>query len=202
LIEIFDDGDFCAETAIHCAELQPDHAAADHDQLAGHFIQLQSACGRNDFFLIDLDAGQGHDIRSRGDDDIIGLIDFAIDIDLAFSRDLAVPFKARDFVFLEQKLNALGVGLDDFILKAHHLFEIELYSARLDTEISHVMRRVFVFLGSAQKSLRRDTAHIQACPAQRLALFHACHFHAELRRSNRAHIPAGPGADHDDIKFF
>ena len=40
------------------AQLEPDHAAADHDEMVRHLVQLQRACRRNDDFLVDSTPGQ------------------------------------------------------------------------------------------------------------------------------------------------
>ena len=47
LVEIFDDGDLGAKPQPHAAELEPDHAAADHDHMFGHLGQRERA-GRID----------------------------------------------------------------------------------------------------------------------------------------------------------
>ena len=43
-VEILDHGHFGTQAAPDRAEFQPDHAGADHDQLARHFLQRQGAC--------------------------------------------------------------------------------------------------------------------------------------------------------------
>ena len=81
-VEIFDHGDLGAEPRPDRAELEPDDAAADHDQGRRHLVQLQRAGRRHDHLLVDLDldAGNAGDIRAGGDDDVLrlDLLDLAV----------------------------------------------------------------------------------------------------------------------------
>src|SRR5690606_17268322 len=90
-VEIFDDGDLGAEAGPDGTELQADHAAADHDEMAGHLVELQRTGRRHDHLLVDIDfyAGDAGDIRPGGDDDVlrIDLLGLAV---LAGHRDLAL----------------------------------------------------------------------------------------------------------------
>ena len=81
LVEIFDDGDLGAEPPPDRAELEPDHAAADHDHWPGHLVQLERAGGIEDPVLVDLDARQRGDAGAGGDDEILRLVGRAGDVD-------------------------------------------------------------------------------------------------------------------------
>ncbi len=49
-------------------------------------------------------------------------------------------------------------------------------------------------------ALLGNAADVQARAAQRAALLDAGHLHPELRRPDRRHVAAGPGADHHQIR--
>ena len=53
LVEKLDHGDLRAEPPPDRAELEPDHAAADDDQVAGHLVELERAGGIDDPLLVD-----------------------------------------------------------------------------------------------------------------------------------------------------
>ena len=62
----------------------------------------------------------------------------------------------------------------------------------------HHFQRVRVL----EQRLGRDTAPQQAGPAERLLLLDDGGLETELRGADRRDIPAGPGADHDDVIFL
>ncbi len=61
LFEEFDHGDLGAEAAPDRAEFEPDHSAADHDEVFGNGVKRQRAGAVDDHALVivDVDAGEG-----------------------------------------------------------------------------------------------------------------------------------------------
>ena len=72
-VEEFDHRHLRAEPPPHRAELEPDHAGADHQQMLRHLRQRQRAGRGDDALLVDLDARQPRDVGAGGDDDGFGL---------------------------------------------------------------------------------------------------------------------------------
>ena len=62
-----------AEPPPHRAELKPDHAGADHQQMLRHLVERERAGRRHDALFVDLDALEPGDVGAGGDDDGFGL---------------------------------------------------------------------------------------------------------------------------------
>ena len=71
-VEELDHRHLRAEPPPHRAQLEPDDAGADHDQVLGHLGELERAGRRDDLLLVDGDAGQRRHLRARGDQDVLG----------------------------------------------------------------------------------------------------------------------------------
>ena len=110
LVEKFDHRDLGAEPPPHRAELEPDHAAADHDQVLGHLRQLQRAGRIDDPLLVDLDARQRSDRRAGGDDDVLRAHRAVADLDRVRAFEARVALEPFDLVLLEQELDARRSG--------------------------------------------------------------------------------------------
>ena len=129
-VEEFDDDDLRAEAAPHRAELQPDHAGADHEKLRRHLRERERAGRRHDARLVDLDALQARDIRAGRDDDVLRLDGLRLAVraghlDLAGRDDLAAADERVDLVLLEQERNAVDVAGDALVLELHHCRQVE-----------------------------------------------------------------------------
>ena len=118
-----------AEPPPHRAELEPDHAAADHDHALGHLRQLERAGGIDDPLLVDLDAGQRSHRRAGGDDDVLRAHGAVADLDRVGALEARAALQPFDLVLLEQELDALGQALHRFLALAVHRVEVELDAA-------------------------------------------------------------------------
>lgn len=77
-----------------------------------------------------LNPGQGRHFRASRNQDLVGLKGFGtsrtqLDVDLIRVRDLAGSLHVRDFVLLEQSLNASREAADDLRLVRHHLIKVK-----------------------------------------------------------------------------
>ena len=179
----------------------PDDAAADHDHVAGHLLQLQRAGGVDDRLMVDLDAGQRRDAGASGDDDVLGT-DLAIaDLDAVGAGEGGVALQPLDLVLLEQELDAAGQPLDRLKTRAVHGVEVEFHLARLHAPFGErPVRRFLEKLGGVEQGLGRDAADIEAGAAQSLAALDAGGLEAELGRTDRGHIAARAGTDHQNVE--
>ncbi len=122
--------DLAAEPAPHGAELQADHAGADHQQPLGHLRQHQRA-GRGDHrALVDDDRGQFRRVRAGGDDDALALDPLLVAVveghaDLAGAQDGGGAVQRVDLVLLEQEGDTVDVAFDALVLEGQHAREIE-----------------------------------------------------------------------------
>ena len=112
LVEKLDDDDLGAEPPPDRAELQPDHAAADHHHRLGHLVELERGGGIEDDLMIDLDAGQRRDAGAGGDDEILRLVALAADVDRILGGEFGMALQPFDLVLPEQEFDAAGEALD------------------------------------------------------------------------------------------
>ena len=113
LVEKLDDGDLGAEPPPDRAELEPDHAAADHHHRAPAPWSSSSALVESTIrLMVDLDAGQRGDAGAGGDDEILRLVALAGDVDRVLGGELGMALQPFDLVLLEQEFDAAGQPLD------------------------------------------------------------------------------------------
>src|SRR6185437_2631627 len=185
-IEKFDHGDLGAEPVPDRAELEPDHARADNQELAGDLVQRQRAGRRHDALLIDFDALQPCNVRAGGDHDVLGLDELRLairarDFDLAGTENLALAVNDVDLVLLHQELDALDVAVDALLLEVHHGRQIELGRRDADAHLGKGVSGLLEHLRGMQQRLRGHAADIEAGAAQRRILLDHGDLHAELR---------------------
>ena len=87
-VEEFDHRHLRAEPPPHRAELEPDHAGADHEQVLRHLVERERAGRGHDALLVDLDAREPRHVGAGGDDDVLGLQRLRLAVG-AFHLDLA-----------------------------------------------------------------------------------------------------------------
>ena len=203
-VEEFDHGHLGPQPSPDRAELQADDAGADHQELRRRLGERQRAGGGDDRLLVDLDAGQLRNVGAGRDDDVLGLerrflAVAGFDEDLARSSDPPLADDPVDLVLLEQKRDAVDVGGDGVVLVLHQRRHIEFGRADDDSQRRQFMRGLLEHFGGVEQRLRRDATDVEARAAERLHLLDHGDLHAELCRTDRAHITGGAGADHDDI---
>src|SRR5262249_52000021 len=85
------------------------------------------------------------------------------------------------------------------VLAGEHRREVEAEVADLDAVTTEAFLGQMIQLAGVEQRLTRDAADVEARPAQGRALLDAGYLHPELRRPDRRHVAAGPGADHNQI---
>ena len=203
-VEELDHDHLGAQAAPHRAEFEPDHAGPDHKEPLRHLVKHQRTGRGNDTLFVDLNAAQARDIRAGGDHDRLAFDRLAgavggFHLDLARPGDATETGEGFDLVLLEQEGNTFDIAVDALVLEFHHGGQIELRLTKLDAHLVEQVAGFFEQLGGVQQRLRGNTADIEASAAEGLVLLHDSHFHAELRRADGADIPAGTGADHDEV---
>ena len=106
-VEEFDDGDLGPKPPPDAAELEPDHAAADHDHVLQEPLASNSSAPVESttiaLVVINVDAGERGDAGAGGDDDVLGA-DAAV-ADLQPYRptvNAARPFSQSTLFFLNR----------------------------------------------------------------------------------------------------
>ena len=154
--------------------------------------------------LVDLHTRQPRVIGPGRDDDRFGVERNLIAVEALDAHppgrgDAPVAAHPVDLVLLEQIGHAVDIGRDGHVLVLHHRREIELRRRNDNSERRKSVSRVVEHFGRVQERLGRDAADIEAGPAERLHLLDDRDLHAQLRRTNGAHIAARPRADHYQV---
>ena len=200
----FEQGDFRAEGAEDRSELDADCTAADHDHRFGNFLQAQNfAVGENDI-VIDFDAGQRTRLGTGGEQNVRGFQfgNFSVffDGDFAWSGDLAPAGNRFHFVFLEQRADAAGVFLNDFVFAGEDRRPINLHVFHFEAKFLGALE-VVINISVMQENLGRDAADMQASAAKKRILLDHGNFQSPLRGANRGHITARTAPDYDQVVF-
>jgi hypothetical protein len=104
-----------------------------------------------------------------------------------------------DLVLLEQPGDAARQPGDDRVLPLHHLGQVELEVADDDPVAGELVLGLEEVLGGVEQGLGRDAPDVQAGAAEALILLDAGDPHAELGRADGGDVPAGAGADDDQV---
>jgi hypothetical protein len=113
----------------------------------------------------------------------------------------AAPAAHRlNFIFAEQKLDALGVLADDLILARQHGGPVQLKSGELDAELLSPLE-CFVNLSVMQQDFSGDAAHVQAGAAEVSVFLDHQGFQAPLRGADGGHVATRPAADDRQIEL-
>lgn len=119
--------------------------------------------------LINRDGRQSGRLRASGNDDILGIQNLLTTIvqcdgDLRAGRQLSVSLYVGDLILFEQTLNSFGQACHGLCFGLHHLGEVNLHLASLNTDVREAMDSLMVKVRRIKKSLGRNTPDIQACP--------------------------------------
>jgi hypothetical protein len=124
-------------------------------------------------------------------------------LDAGFSGEARRPFHPLDFVLLEEQLDAAGQTADDLVLP-------RVNGRHVDADRGAVYARQSPFLcglrqlqsvGVLEQGFRGDAPPDEAGAAEGLLSFDHRHGESQLRRPNRGDIPAGAGANDDDVEL-
>src|SRR5262249_10041136 len=200
---------FRPERAIERGELDADGAGADHQQRLWHALgdhRLEISPHQP---LVRLEARQHSRPGPGGDNDVLCLIyarperalwGFGIgrlDSDLAGRIDRGLAPNYRHLVLLHQNTDAVVQAFRHAARTFHHGSRIVGHLLGRES-VARGLLHVVEDLRRAQQRLGRDAAPIETDAAEVGAL-HDCGLEAELRRPDRRYVPAGAGADDDDV---
>ena len=213
--QAFEDGDLGAQALPHAAQLQADHAGADHAQALRHGFQVERADVVDDV-LAELGERQLDGIRAGGEDHVGGLqLDFGtvvlLDLDHvarlpAVCLESAKAVERGDLVGLEQRRDAAGELLHDAVLAGDHLLHVDRRRLEADAVLVEEVAHVPELAAGIQQRLGRDAAHAQAGAAQgRLAVLaqrgvDAGGLQAQLRGADGGVITGRAGTDDNDVE--
>jgi hypothetical protein len=210
--QAFQDGHFGPQALPHAAQLQPDHAGADHAQALRHGLEIQRADVVDDV-LAELRERQFDRVRTGRQDHVGALqFDFAaivlLHLDDVARLQLAEAVERAHLVRLEQRGDAAGELLHDAVLAGDHRGHVDRRLLEADAVLVEDMAHVPELAAGIQQRLGRDAADAQAGTAERrLAVLaqrgiDAGGLQAQLGGADRGVVAGRAGTDHDDIEIL
>src|SRR5690606_15214614 len=194
----------------HAAELEADHAGADHAQALRGGLEVQRADIVDDGLAIELRERQLDRLRSGGQDDV-GALEFHLaavvlaDLDHVALVQGAEAVVRRDLVGLEQLRDATGELGDDLVLAADHRRHVDRGVLRADAVLVEDVAEVPELARAVEQRLGRDAAHAQAGATQRrlavlaLAGVDARGLQAQLGGADGGVVARGAPADDNNV---
>jgi hypothetical protein len=168
------DGDLAAEAAEHLAELEPDVAAAQHQQVRGQLIQLHDRAGIEARRVLEAGDVQPRGARARVDADDLAahqphLASRAADLERARADEPRFAADERDARRLEPALAARAEPLDDLLLAQSHVREVHRDRAGTHAVVGRAAREV-CDAGARDHGLGGRAPDVDAGPADVRAL--------------------------------
>ncbi len=208
-LDRLDDRHLGAQGAIEAGELDADGARADDDEGLGQLLRRQGVAIGPDLVAVSLQADlrQGAGAGAYGQHDRLGL-DRARTAGLQRDHDLgrrsALLQLGRaldhlDLVLLHQEGDALVHRRRDAARALDDGVEVKRRAGRRQAVVLQ-MAQALELLARLQQGLGRDTAPVQADPAQVLALDDG-DLLAQLAGADSRDVTAGARADDDEIEF-
>src|SRR6266853_920618 len=167
---------------------------------------MDGLVARDDARAIDLDPRNASRRRSGRDDDFLSRtqrLSVAFEhVDSALAREACRAFDPVDLVLLEQELDPLGETADDAVLALLHLRHIDGDRRFADRDppflrVLHDFQRMRMF----EECLGGNASPEQAGAAQGLLFLDDSNFEPQLGGADGGHVPAGAGADDNDVIF-
>lgn len=196
--------DVGAKTAPDTAHLETDNTGTDDNHLLGDLLELKSAGGADNLLLVDLDAGEGSDLGTSSDDDVLGL-DLGLaavvesDLDSGGAAEATGTLDIVDLVLLEETLDTLGETSDGARLGLEHGLEVERDGADVNPAVLEVVLSLVVEVRVVQHGLGRDASDVEAGTSKRATLLDTGGLETELSSLDGGDITTGTTADDDDI---
>src|SRR5690606_14366546 len=192
----FDDRDFSAEGTPHAGELHADHAAAQHDDLLGHEVEVERLLAGDDP-TAQLEAGDRLRVRAGRQYDVLAGVPGAVDFDRVGVDKGSGAFDQGDLVRLGQPLQALVEACDDVLLVLVDAVDVDAFERGFHPELVGVPSGVGHLRG-VQQCLGGNTPAVQASPTE-LVLFDEDDGQAKLGCAEGAGVAAGTAAENDQI---
>lgn len=123
----------------------------------------------------------------------------SINFDFRSGADPAPALNVVDLVFLEQKLDALRVGIDHALFVRHHLFQIDAGRFAHQAHFGEVFLGLMKHLCRMKQRLGWYAPHIETCSTERAASLDAGHLETKLGGTNGTDIATRAATDHDDV---
>lgn len=156
LAEELDDGDLRAKAGPDGGHLETNDTTTNDNHLLGDLSKSDSASGGDDLLLVDGKAGEGSGLGTGGDEDVLaahaGLATLGeVDLDGVLVGESTSALDVLHVVLLEKELNTLGQTSNGGLLGLHHLGEVELDIADLDTAVLGVVLDLVVEVGVVEE---------------------------------------------------
>jgi len=138
--------------------LETNDTTTNNNHLLGNLLEGQSTSAADNALLIDVQAREGSRLGAGGDEDVLAADSLLttieqVDLDGVGVNEGAGALDVVDTVLLEQELNTLGEAVNGGVLGLHHLLQVQLDIANLDTAFLGVVKDLVVEMGVVEQGL-------------------------------------------------
>ena len=204
----FDEGNFRSETVEHVGEFDADGASAEDEHSFGDFGGGDGVVAGPD--AVFAAAFQARDVEvddagAHREDEVLGgeflLFAVFVNFDRVLVDEFGEALDVVDLVLFKEIADAASLGLHDFLLAGHHLFEIhgDVAFGDDDAEVTGVFDVVEAFDGS-DHGFGGDASPVETGSAE-IFLFYNGDFGSELGAADGGDIAAGARSNHNDISI-
>lgn len=170
LAQELNNSDLRAQSAPDTAHLQTNDTTANDNHLLWHLFQGNGAGGCDDILLVDCKTWEWCALGAGRDDDVLSAHARLAAIGQVNSHSVFIGEGTRSLeifhvVLLEQKFNAFCQTVDGSVLCLHHLLQVELDVADLDSAVFGVVEDLVVQVRIVEEGFGGNAADIQTCPA-------------------------------------
>ena len=174
---VFDDRHLHAQRGVKPREFAADGSRAHDDHRLGQAVERQRLPRRDHVLAIDGHERHFAGARSRGENDVVGLVLRAVHVEASRGREASESGDEVDAVLVQQEPHPFRHGFGYSARACHDLFEVRTHFAR---EFQSVVLRIFavaVDLCAFQQRLGRNAAPVEAYSA-RFGALHERYFFA------------------------
>src|SRR5262249_84046 len=194
----FKDGARRAKGVVDRCDLPSTGACTDYDQRLWNLRQLQDRTIRQDGLVVGLDPRERLRFRAAHEQNVrrfeARFLAVFLDTDLPGTLIAAPALHPLHFVFLKEKLDALGVFLYDLVFSGQRGGPVQLHTADLNA-IFRGFLAVIVNLRVVQQHLGRNAADVQTGAPKKGILLDDDGLQAEFTRAYRSDVSAWAAAD-------
>ena len=196
--QVLYDGHLNAQCGVEPGQLATNGTRADDNHRRGQLVEQQGLLRGEDALAINGHKGHFARTRTRGEDDMFGLVLHPLHFDRVGCYDATKALNKVDGVLLQEELDALRHRLGYGARTLHDGRQIGRHRTLQLKTVLCSLEAVAIDLRTLQQGLRRNTAPIQADTA-RLGLLHEGDLLTELGSPNGGYITARAATDDQNI---
>ncbi len=198
----FQDGDLRPERIVDGRKLHAYRAGANYNQGLRDLGKLKNRTVCKNRLVVRFNPGERFCFRPAHHQDVrrlnLGFLPVLLHAHAPRAFILSPALHPLHLVLLEQKLDAFGMLLDDFVFSRQDIGPIDFQSADLEPQLRAILELI-VNLGVMQQHFRGNAADVQAGASEKGVLFHHHRLQSKFASTDRSHVPARTTPDNRHI---